>query len=117
MSRPSEVKLPARVQELLSELARRLGPSGVALAKQAGVATTERATATWVDIHVPDEVVRGDWPDGPLSISPTVLAPNGSLLGSIHVWVEAGILAAIEQGWFTDVAPDEWPKLDQLQWP
>jgi hypothetical protein len=45
-----------------------------------------------------------------------VLAPDGSLVGSIYVWVEAGALTAIEQGWFNDVAPDDWPTLDQLQW-
>jgi hypothetical protein len=94
-----------------------MGLAGVALAQQANVATTAHFAATWVDIHVPEGVVRGDWPDGPLPISPTVLAPNGGLLGSIHVWVAAGALTAIEQGWVTDAAPDDWPTVDQLQWP
>lgn len=117
VNRTNEAMLSERLQDLLIEIARRLGSSGAALAEQTGAAMTEDATATWVDVNVPDGVAKGDWSDGPLPISPTVLAPSGDLVGSIHVWVKSGVLSAVEQGWFTDVPPAEWPTPSQLQWP
>lgn len=117
MNVPSETTLPVRVQEILCEVARRMGAPGSALLQQAVVATTTQVTPTWIDIRVPGGVAKGPWPDGALSTSPTVLTPDGEPLGTIHVWTERGVLAAIEQGWITDTPPDEWPTTAQLQWP
>lgn len=116
MNRQIDSDLPPKVQEILGEFARRLGPSGDLLAQQATVATVVQASATWIDCHVSEDVARGQWSNGVLPVSPTVMTPNGNLGGSVHVWVTAGALTAIEQGWFTDDRPGDWPTLDQLVW-
>lgn len=116
VSHSNEVGLPERVRALLGELARRMGSSGEALGLQADAATADGATATWVDARVPEWVARGDWSDGPIPISALVLDSSGEMAGTVHVWVEAGALTAIEQGWVTDFAPTEWPTLDRLLW-
>lgn len=81
------------------------------------MATVVEVSATWVDFRVPDDVPRRPWADGALPVSPTVLAPNGSMGGSVHVWVAGGALTAIEQGWVTEEAPEDWPMVHQIVWP
>jgi hypothetical protein len=88
VNQPDDARLSERLQVLLVEIAQRLGPSGVALAEQAGAATTGNATATWVDVDVPDEVAKGYWPDGPLPTGATVLGVRDGV--TIRVVVEPG---------------------------
>lgn len=114
---PDRLPIPERIQSIVLEIAGRLDSGGDELVEQARVAMVTRETPTWVDLRVPDGVRRGDWADGPLLARPTVLAPDGDPSGAIYLWVSDGALSAIEQGWFGDVPPVEWPAVGQLRWP
>ena len=109
-------RLPEDVQKLLRLMAQRLEVSGKVMALQASVAVVKAYTATWIDVLVPDGFPRGDWADGALSVSPTVLDRAGAEVGCIFVWVSKGQLVSLEQGWYTDEPPRGWPSVEMVKW-
>ncbi len=85
-----------------------------ALAAQLPVARVGAGTTTFLDLTVPAGVPRAGVPDGPLPVSAVVSDVDGQPLGEIIVWVEGGLLSALEYAWVTDDEPREWPAPDHV---
>jgi hypothetical protein len=107
--------LPAQVVQLLLALADAMGEQGIPLASQASAAKATAYSATYIDVRVPDSAVRGEWRDGPLDIKPLVVNELGEPIGEVLVWVNAGRMTLLEQAWFTDDPPTDWPTLDLVR--
>ncbi|MFG1872671.1 hypothetical protein [Micromonospora arborensis] len=116
MNEEAVAGLPGNLKDLLRLVAQRLEVSGEAMALQASAANVETYGPTWIDVKVPDGCPIGDWEDGPLSISPTVLDGRGATAGCVVIWVSEGKLTSLEQGWYTDDPPSGWPSIEMLDW-
>ncbi|MCT2586649.1 hypothetical protein [Actinophytocola gossypii] len=79
------------------------------LVAQLPVARVRSGAVTFLNLAVPAEVPHASVPDGPLPVSAVVNDPDGHPLGEIIVWVEGGLLSALEYAWVTDEEPGEWP--------
>jgi hypothetical protein len=45
-----------------------------------------------------------------------VLNEQGEAIGSIFVWITGGRLSLLEQSWYTDEPPTDWPPLERVEW-
>ena len=54
-------------------------------------------------------------PDGPISPGIDVLDDKGMLVGTVLLWIEQGLLFALEYAWYTDDMPSDWPHASQLR--
>lgn len=54
-------------------------------------------------------------PDGPLPVRAVAYDDGGTALGEVLVWIEDGLLSALEHAWYTDSRPDEFPLPSQLR--
>ena len=114
----SEIKpgdrLPPAILALIAHVTKSLGAASVTLVRQGKAATVVRHSATMLDLEVSTEAELVDLADGP---TPTqALVYDGEdLVGELLVWVRSGQLIGIEQAWFTDEAPTEWPSPDAVR--
>lgn len=90
-------------------------PLATALNDQARLARVlNEVPGRMIDLVVPDECGPCDCRDGPLPGRTFVIGSNGTPTGELLIWVRAGRLAGMEQAWFTDDMPTEWPKSENL---
>lgn len=110
---------PDNVREIILAIAEKAGDEGAPLVDQVGKASVikEKETPTWVYFSVPEGAEKVRWPDGviPMRFNATIFDGSGQPTGIIYVWVEGGLLSAIEQPWYVDY-PTGWPKPEQLVW-
>jgi hypothetical protein len=104
--------LTANEREAL-EIAIEASPFSQALSKQALTATVKGGLPTFLDLDVQGEPATA-CPDGPLTVRAFVSGPSGETTGEILVWVEAGLLSALEFAWYTDKAPEEFPPPESI---
>lgn len=67
-----------------------------------------------VDVLVPTDLPSISLPDGPVRPIPAVIVESEPA-GEILVWVRSGQFVGIEQTWFGDDPPAEWPEIDTLK--
>jgi hypothetical protein len=70
-----------------------------------------------IDLEVPGSAQPCDLDDGPLPARSVVVQQDGNLVGELLVWVKNGRLVGIEQAWFTDEPPANWPSVEDLVFP
>jgi hypothetical protein len=85
-----------------------------ALLAQLPVAWVRSGPVTFLHLTVPADVPHADLPDGPLPVSAVVSDVDGRSIGEIIVWVEGGLLSALEYAWVTDEEPTEWPAPERV---
>lgn len=115
----TDPRLPENVREIILAIAEKAGDEGSALAEQIDVATVafDENVLTWLYFEVPEGARRLAWKDGviPMHLNATVLDASGEPTGLIYVWVEDGLLSAIEHPWYVDY-PTGWPVPERLVW-
>lgn len=114
MSEPTNIALPEAARGVLFAIAEAIARDGDVLARQVRVARAVAVSPTYVEIDIPPGCALGSWPDGPLSPSPTLVDSAGQAVGSVLAWVSGGKLTLLEQTWYTDDPPFEWPPVDRL---
>jgi len=62
-----------------------------------------------VDLEPPGDVPPIPLNDGPVPVRALVYDSGEQPTGEILLWVRSGMLVGIEQAWFTDEPPSEWP--------
>jgi hypothetical protein len=72
-------------------------------------------TPTMVELTLDKASARADLPDGPLPIRAVAYDDAGTPIGEVLVWIEDGLLSALEHAWYTDSRPDEFPPASQLR--
>jgi hypothetical protein len=107
--------LPSVVLELVGAIADGLPGGGADVREQAAHATVTSGSATQVEVLVPAGSARLGYPDGPLPVAGTVLDERGGLAGEVLVWVGDGLVTGLEQSWYTDEPPTDWPPLDRVR--
>ena len=85
------------------------------LAAQADAARVRSFSPAYVEVDIPDDSPAGPWPDGPLSLSPTVVDDQGEAIGSILIWIAGGRISLLEQPWYTDEPPGSWPPAERVR--
>lgn len=101
--------LTPELRALVAHITSRLGAAAQAIDAQAAQARVAVATPTVVDLEVPDDVPPIPLADGPIPVRAIVYDSRQELTGEILLWVRAGMLVGLEQAWFTDEPPSEWP--------
>ena len=101
--------LPPSCRLVLQAMSEAMDIGGEALAMQAAAAQATSVSPTYIEVEVPAECPLGPWPDGPLPLSPTVVDEHADPVGSILVWVSDGRISLLEQAWYTDAPPTQWP--------
>jgi hypothetical protein len=107
--------LPDALRLVLEAMSAVIDVGGDVLAKQAAAARITSASPTYIDVEVPLSCPAGPWSDGPLSLSPTVVDDRGQAVGSILVWVSGGRISFLEQPWYTDDPPTDWPSIERIR--
>lgn len=97
------------LQALVAHLVSRLGPTAPLIERQAAAAIVIVDSPTMLDLEVPESVQPVPMDDGPLPGSAIVYDDAERPVGEILVWVEKGRLTGLEQAWFTDEPPTQWP--------
>lgn len=108
--------LPPNVLALLRHLVRylnsdELGTSIVAQAQQAAVV---RGSATMIDLTPRNDLPPVELPDGPIPLQVFVQRADEPT-GEILVWIDGGELIGLEQAWWTDDPPTDWPTPEQVR--
>lgn len=109
--------MPTNVRDLLRRMVQEL-PSTLAkpLVGQIARASIGDWSPTMLDLVVPDDSPEVAIADGPISeIAPAVLSPDGQSSGEILLWVKGGRLSFIEQPWWTDQPPTDWPSIENVR--
>jgi hypothetical protein len=112
----TDESLPEAVRQVLEAMSAMIEGGGEALAEQARVARVKSLSPTYIEVDISGECPTGPWSDGPLPLSPTVLDEQGEAIGSIFVWVAGGRLSLLEQPWYRDEPPTDWPSLERVEW-
>ena len=99
---------------LVAHIASALPAAAAAVPEHAAAARVVAGTATMVDVDTPPHLARVPVPDGPLPIDAHVYR-GGVLSGEVLVWVRDGRLIGLEQAWFTDDPPEDWPAPDEVR--
>ena len=100
--------LDERLLALVAHIVSALPPPGSAVSEHAAAARVVAGTATMVDVETPPHLARVPLPNGPLPIDAHVYR-GGVLTGEVLVWIRDGRLIGLEQAWFTDDPPEDWP--------
>jgi hypothetical protein len=111
MSRPlteTEATLIERVIDQLPQPAR----SGLRAQIRVTQVVTGSPTFPHFDVGAAARVL--DVPDGPLPVRTSVIGDDGQFDGELLVWVEAGLLSALEYAWVTDQPPAALPQPSRL---
>lgn len=106
--------LPEALHQVLGAVSAVLESGGEVLAVQSRTARVRAFSPTYVELDVPSDSPAGPWPDGPLSLSPTVVDGRGEVIGSILIWVAGGRISLLEQAWYTDQPPTGWPPVERV---
>ncbi|MGL5830215.1 MAG: hypothetical protein ACRC0L_11690 [Angustibacter sp.] len=103
--------LPVRLIGLIRLVAENLSPSDrtALLAQADSAAVTTEVKGRSVDVTVTSGSPVVLLPDGPVHPVPAVFV-NGELTGELIVWIRSGLLIGVEQPWFGDEPPNEWPE-------
>jgi hypothetical protein len=72
-------------------------------------------TPAMVDLSLDPGFERANLPNGPLPVRAIAYDDAGTPIGEVLVWVEDGLLSALEHAWYTDERPDEFPIPSQLR--
>jgi hypothetical protein len=80
-----------------------------AVETQAAQARVVVSTPTMVDLEPGDDLPPIPLGDGPIPVRAIVYDSRERPTGEILLWVRSGILIGLEQAWFTDQPPSEWP--------
>jgi hypothetical protein len=107
--------LPEAIRRVLEAMSAVLESGGEVLAAQAHAARVRSFSPTYIELDIPAACPGGPWPDGPLSLSPTVVDDQGEAIGSILIWVAGGRISLLEQPWYTDEPPSSWPPMERVQ--
>lgn len=108
-------ELPQGVQRLLAEVAQALGPAEAsAFNRQFTRAKIVSGNPTMIDVEVPPDVQPVALPDGPLPVTAIVRDEAHHDVGELLVWIKDGVLIGVEQAWFTDSPPDDWPAVERV---
>ena len=118
MTSHDPISLPeavVRVVRLIAERAN-LPPDGIqALRMQLGTAAVLTCKPTMIDLLAPTLAPRVAVPDGPLPVRAVVVNDSEQSVGEILVWFKDGLLTGIEQAWYTDHPPMNWPHPDAVR--
>jgi hypothetical protein len=79
------------------------------------VLVSVESTTCMLNFELGSDQQQVDLPNGPLPITANVYSGNGELAGEILVWVNDGLLSAMEYPWFTDQMPTVFPNPDALR--
>ncbi|GAB3622378.1 hypothetical protein GCM10027418_04600 [Mariniluteicoccus endophyticus] len=107
--------LSVRLVGLIRLVAENLSASDrEALVAQADAATViAEISGRSVDVDVSHDLPAISLPNGPVHPVPAVVV-DGKLCGELIVWVRGGRLIGVEQPWFGDEPPTEWPEVASL---
>lgn len=72
-------------------------------------ATVLAVSPTMLDLEVAGSAPALPIADGPLPVRAIIDDDADEAVGEIIVWASAGLLIGIEQAWFTDEHPTQWP--------
>ena len=108
--------LPRGLVDLIGYIASASGEDvGRALVLQAEAARVVSFSPTVVDVDVPDRLPRARVANGPLPVGWALVERAGENTGFCQVWVRDGFLIGVEQSWFTDEPPADWPSADMIE--
>lgn len=111
--RLSEVE-PRAYAALMRVIAEVSGEDARSLEMQAVCATvTKNIRARMIDLQV-HSGAPCVYESGPLPARGAVVPAGGELVGELIIWIREGWLSGIEQAWFTDEPPGDWPSPDEL---
>lgn len=108
-------KLPIEMVELIRVCTAGLGAAATEIMAQAERALVVRASGTDVELQLPEDMDLMDLPDGPTPGRSFVYVGD-TMASEVEVWVRAGRLIALEQTWYADEPPTDWPSADRVRW-
>lgn len=106
--------LPAEIVDVIAHCTASLGDTSKVLTCQADAAKILQASPTMLDLVVPAGLDPVDLPDGPTP-GRTFVYDGDELIGEVLVWLQHGRLSGLEQAWFTDEPPRQWPSPESLR--
>lgn len=98
---------------LIAQATTPLGDGATGLIRQAAAATVVRSSPTMLDLAVSPEIPEVAIEDGPTP-GRALIYDGVKLVGELLVWVRAGRLIGLEQAWYTDEPPTNWPTPDRV---
>lgn len=101
-----------RVLEAVEEL---LGISVATISAQFVDDNVVSCSPTMIDFRADGSLTPLPLPDGPLPGRVVVVDERESPIGEILIWMRDGVLAGMEQAWYTDSPPVSWPKETSLR--
>lgn len=111
-------ELTADEHDLVEWLLRKDGPGIAQLRAQVPLT---RALGTWapgsasLNLTVSAEAVPAPVRDGPLPSRVWAYDQDGHATGTVLLWVQDGVLEAVEYGWVTDALPARLPTVAQVR--
>jgi hypothetical protein len=68
-----------------------------------------------IDLDVPHVGDRIASPNGPLPLVALVVDESGSEVGELLIWIRDGWLIGLEQAWYTQEPPSDWPPPERVR--
>ena len=102
---------------LLRHLVRYLNSDELAtsILAQAQQAAVLRGSATNIDLTPRNDLPPIQLPNGPMPVRVFVQRADEDPTGEILVWIGDGKLIGLEQAWWTDDPPTDWPTPEQVR--
>ena len=94
---------------LISHVCTRLSEHSDIVVEQASAATVASYSPTMLDVAVQQSVASIPLEDGPLPVQALIYDDHDNLVGELLIWIRAERLIGLEQTWFTDAPPLDWP--------
>lgn len=107
-------RLTPELVDLVAHIAASLGPPGPSIVAQAESATVEVYSPTMLDLVVPPDATPVPLPDGPTP-GRALIYVGDDLVGEVLLWIRTGRILGLEQAWYTDEPPTEWPDPGQVR--
>lgn len=106
-------RLSADIISLIGHVGARLGAARTALMHQARLAIVTSYSPTALRVEVPPGAPLVEAADGPIPGRALVYGVGG-VTSEIMVWIRGGKLIMLEQPWYTDNPPVEWPTAEMV---
>lgn len=91
-----------------------LGTLSLTLTHQAKLASILSASATDVELQTTSTAPAVELPDGPTP-GRALEYSGDQIVSEVMVWIRSGRLIGLEQPWYTDEPPIDWPSTDQVR--
>lgn len=108
-------QLPESIVDLIVRTTEGLGAASELIERQARAARVVRFSATDIDVVVPQHSESIPLANGPIT-SYGILDEAGSVVGQVLIWVSNGMFIGMEQDWYTEETPSNWPLVQQIGW-